>query len=861
MGVSNMQACHNSRDVAYRLPYGAVQQGESVALSIDLWDAQGAIVRLRTWTAESGERIYPMDAVVELHGAVRHKVELAFDGAGIVWYHFIIQMADGRVLRYGACDGKTGGEGRLYDWEPPSFQLTVCDPNGIAPSRDEDDLRRSQSMLGPVADFLLGRISAPELAEMIEALRENYPDETFRHALAFLEGMDDDRLLGLFSGLPESELTLNDGGPLVLDDHHAGIAKGRLWCASLLQMLSPAGTRQTESCPVVHTDRDCQAIFDNARDLRETLPLFMDGTFSCFAANEDVLGFWRRGADGTSACVLVNGSLQNAHDVFVPMTGEAVSEVIGGYDVPVCDASELDGRVDAPPKAQRYARVRLSQIGSAVVYFHPTQRLQLPMDAGLGVLAHITSLPVSKNPNAPEASDKADAGRTAPAASEKAEAERDPSGVPDKNPGTLGAPAREFVDWLAQAGARYWQVLPVNPTDEYGSPYAGISAFAGNTRLLERPSAPDTGDAADRDPDAYRRFCTREADWLEPYAAFMAIRQKLAATSDVEPLPWQDWPNAYRSFDPSVIQADPELREHAERCRRAQFEFEQQWDDLRRYANARGVLIVGDMPIYVSADSADVWANPELFQLEPDGRPAAVAGCPPDAFAEEGQLWGNPVYNWDALRESGYDWWLRRLQRAFRLYDFVRLDHFIGFSRYYRIPKGKPATEGNYCPGPGADLFRTAYEQFGPLPVIAEDLGSITPAVRALAAACGFPGMDVVQFADGNDPLSGWRPRPAKVAYTGTHDNQTLVGYVRKRYPDLDCQAAVDRLMRDVVTCEAPVAVLPLQDLMGLDDDARMNTPGTSQGNWTWQADRQALRQTGATLHALVDMRNASLEA
>ena len=843
-----MWACHNSRDAAYRSPYGAVRLGTSVTLAIDLWDAPGAIVRLRTWVAGTGERVYPMEASDGPNGAARYKAALAPADAGIVWYHFIIELTDGRVVRYGAVDDKTGGEGCLREWEPPSFQLTVYDPKAAFPSRDEQDRRNSESLIGPVSDFLLGRLPASALVETIEALRENYSDAVFRNALAYLDGLSDNQLIALFSGLSDSELTVDEDGAPVLDDHHAGMAKGRLWCASLLQTLSPSslGSNDSSAGAPSHTDRDCEAILTNARDLRNALSPCVDGSFTCFAANDDVLGIVRRAANGTCVYILVNGSPQYTHDVLVPMECEMVSDVIGGYEVAVRNADELGERIEGLPWAQRYAQVRLYPIGSAVLYFHPVLRLQRPMEPGLGVLAHITSLP-----------------------------------TPNGKPGTLGEPARAFVDWLAQAGVRYWQVLPINPTDEHGSPYAGISAFAGNTYLLEDASmhegtAPGVRDAAVGDPVGYHAFCEREADWLQPYAAFMAIRQKLAAQpgtrvsnnaskdpskdaseGDAAPLPWQDWPEPYRRFSPADLQKDLELRAYADQWACAQFSFQQQWDELHRYANERGVYLVGDMPIYVSADSVDVWADPELFQLGPDSRPAAVAGCPPDAFAVEGQYWGNPLYNWDAVRESGYDWWLRRLKRAFELYDVVRLDHFIGCSRYYSIPRGRKATEGAYHPGPGIDLFRAAYDAFGPLPVIAEDLGSITPAVRALAAGCGFPGMDIVQFVDGNDPLSGYRPRPEKVVYTGTHDNQTLVGYVQNRYPNLNADEAAQTLMEMAVTSAAPVVVLPLQDLMGLDDDARMNTPATSTGNWSWHADERDMPKALLTLQRLVEIKNA----
>lgn len=438
-------------------------------------------------------------------------------------------------------------------------------------------------------------------------------------------------------------------------------------------------------------------------------------------------------------------------------------------------------------------------------------KLGCELQPGLGVLAHVTSLPAI------------------------------PLDSAESSAGTLGAPARAFIDWLAGAGVRYWQVLPLNPVDKHGSPYAGLSAFAGNEHLLDC-----SGSFADDDGAAFGAFCKREATWLEPYAAFTALRRRFG-----EGISWQDWPSGFRTYAPEVIAHDAELTAAAEQCRRGQFAFDCQWAATRAYANERGVQIIGDIPLYVGADSADVWAHPELFDLDADGRPAVVAGCPPDAFAADGQIWENPVYNWDACKAEGYAWWLCRLQRAFDLYDFARLDHFIGFAHYYCIPVGQHASAGEYRPGPGLEFFRTARETLGSLPLIAEDLGSLTPEACELVAACGFPGMNVVQFADG-DPLCGWQPQPGKVAYTGTHDNRTLVGWCAQRYPWRDARETADALMRTAAASSAQVCIVPLQDILGLGDEARMNTPGIADGNWAWRADRHQVAQAHARLQALV---------
>lgn len=814
-----MKVFHDSRNIDYRTPCGVVAPGETVTLRLDIGDAGHAKATLRTWVDGVGESLHEMhrsttpDADADVGAeSERFEVKITPEGEGVVWYHFIITDEAGDTKRYGTFDGKFGGEGQLRDWEPPSFQLTVSPAAAPINEQQLDDPTFADALVG----FLRNERTAYELVETIAMLRENRRPETFARIFDPLETMDRMRLFLRLSGVDEPADADAESEKPRLDDRHAGLAKGRLWCTSLIQALLPelpASYDGDEDAaePWGTVDFDCKTIVENALDLRRALPLFENGSFECDSANADVFALWRRDPDGQAAVLLINASIQNAHDVLVPLENEMASEIISGYGLPIVEAADAGEMPAIGGKAQRYARVHLYQLGSAVVYLHPSLRLQEPPTPGIGVLAHITSLPAD-------------------------------------GPGSLGAPARSFVDWLADNGVRYWQILPVNPTDQHGSPYAGISAFAGNARLLGT-SGQAASDLALRHPDEYREFCERESDWLEPYACFMATRQKRR-----KGVAWQDWPKKYRHFDPASVEGDKVLQPLAEQCRREQFAFDRQWHELRTYANDRGVEIVGDMPIYVSADSSDVWANPEIFQLDSEGRPLVVAGCPPDQFAVDGQIWGNPVYDWDVLKAAGYDWWLRRLKRAFDLYDIVRLDHFIGFCRYFSIPADGKATEGSYRPGPGIDLFRAAYDTYGPLPIIAEDLGSITPAVRALVAACGFPGMDIAQFVDGNDPLSGYTPRPEKIAYTGTHDNQTLVGYCAERYPDENACEAANRIMDSVAACTADVRVFPLQDVMGLDDDARMNVPGTVEGNWIWQASQVDVERAAQRMQHLVQI-------
>ena len=664
--------------------------------------------------------------------------------------------------------------------------------------------------------FVRNQIGAPEMAARLEQLRENYPRDAFFSCLNLLGSHDRERLFTMLGDAPDPDtLSEEECAAFRLDEGHASLAMSRLWLTVLLQMTLPGvpcvyygdergmeGFRDPYNRAAFPWDggrMDCATVFRNAIAVRKALPVLTAGDFEPFADGEDVFGLWRRGEDGECVCVLANASLHDAHTVRVPMAGEAVSDVVSGA---------------APAVVDGCAEAFLWPLGTAVLHFHKQRRLQEPLEPGMGVLCHVTSLPN------------------------------------EGEPGTLGAPARRFVDWLAECGQTYWQVLPVNPADGYGSPYAGLAAFAGNTCLLEKDPEDVLTELkdADDDPD-YQAFLEKNKYWLTPYATFRAIKDLLGEG------PWQEWPDAYARFSPGLARR-VELADGVDRHRKLQYEFQREWDELRAYANVRGIKIVGDMPMYVSGDSADVWAERDIFELDERGYAQVQAGCPGDGFDPEGQLWGNPTYRWDVLAARGYDWWLARLERAVETYDYVRLDHFIGFSSYYKIAKGKPAREGSFSFGPGLDLFRAAYQNLGPLPFIAEDLGVITPAVRALIAETGIPGMDIVQFSDG-DVREGYEPKPGTVTFTGTHDNQTLLGFCQSRFGLEGDEAAqmADRIAASVLGSKNDVAIMPLQDVLGLDDAARMNVPGVAEGNWSWQA---AWEDVAAATGRLTQMAQAS---
>lgn len=456
--------------------------------------------------------------------------------------------------------------------------------------------------------------------------------------------------------------------------------------------------------------------------------------------------------------------------------------------------------------------------------------------------------------------------------------------------GDLGPEAYRWVNFLKQSGCGLWQVLPLSPTGYGDSPYQSFSAFAGNpylispAMLLEEDllTAADLSDRPDFPVDrvdygpviqwkltllnrAFSRFqkgvfaqmktelatfMQQEASWLDDFALFMAIKESRSMMS------WESWPIPLRTREENALRDfKTQNPEAIERIIFFQFLFFRQWEKLRKYTNAQGIQIIGDIPIFVAYDSADAWANPHLFYMTPEGQPTFVAGVPPDYFSKTGQLWGNPIYKWDVHKDSGYAWWIKRLRATLRMYDIVRLDHFRGFAGYWEIPAGSLTAEtGKWAPGPGISLFETLRGALKDLPIIAEDLGEITPDVIELRDALGLPGMKVMQFAFQNDPHDPFLPHnyPRQcVAYTGTHDNDTTVGWYKtaldkekdlaRRYLARSGDDIAWDFIRAVWSSVANFAIAPMQDILSLGNEGRMNLPGQLGGNWSWRVDTEAL--------------------
>jgi 4-alpha-glucanotransferase len=473
---------------------------------------------------------------------------------------------------------------------------------------------------------------------------------------------------------------------------------------------------------------------------------------------------------------------------------------------------------------------------------------------GSGILLHITSLP-------------------------------SPFGIGDLGPG-----AYQFVDFLVETKQSYWQILPLNPTSSVlgNSPYNSPSAFAGNPLLISPELLVERGFLSEselvtnslfrservdyenvtnykedilriayennknqlRTDNAFKRFCEDSSSWLEDYALFVSLKESF------KNVVWREWPEEIRD------RSDGPLREYRERLedrismeRFYQYLFFDQWSSLKEYCNVRKISVIGDVPIYVTFDSSDVWTNPEIFKLDGQKRPEFVAGVPPDYFSETGQLWGNPVYNWDYLRETRYSWWIKRLEHNIKLTDIIRLDHFRGFVSYWEVPAGEEtAINGRWVEVPVVDYFRSLFKRFPNLPVIAEDLGIITPDVREVMNYFDFPGMKLLIFAFGDDfPNGAYLPHNYLgncVVYTGTHDNNTVKGWFRTEASPQDKKRLFSYIGREVeeedihwelirlaMSSVANTVIIPMQDILGLGEESKMNLPATSNGNWQWRLD------------------------
>ena len=453
--------------------------------------------------------------------------------------------------------------------------------------------------------------------------------------------------------------------------------------------------------------------------------------------------------------------------------------------------------------------------------------------------------------------------------------------------GDLGPKAVEFVDFLAASKQKYWQILPLNPTDLAfdNSPYHSFSAFAFNPLLISPELMIEDGLVGPKQlqslpnfpldrvdyrralllkknifcsaydgfkkglhKEGFEKFCSENASWLDDYSLFIALKSQFRTKS------WNEWPSEIKDRQPEAIKTiKAQLQDEIQREKFLQHVFDKQWKRLKKYCHQKGIRIIGDIPIYVVYDSVDLWTQPELFKLDSNRRPYVVAGGPPDYFSETGQLWGNPLYRWNVMKERKFDWWIMRLERNLQLFDWIRIDHFRGFVGYWEVPAGDAtAINGRWVQAPALDLFNEVKQRFPSLPIIAEDLGTITPDVNEIMEHFAFPGMKILLFAFGEDnPEHPYLPHTYEkncLVYTGTHDNNTVKGWFKSEATPEDRKRLFRYLGKTVSEKEihwefielgmmslANTFIVPMQDVLGLEEDARMNRPATTRGNWRWR--------------------------
>ncbi|MGN0145451.1 MAG: 4-alpha-glucanotransferase [Clostridium sp.] len=449
--------------------------------------------------------------------------------------------------------------------------------------------------------------------------------------------------------------------------------------------------------------------------------------------------------------------------------------------------------------------------------------------------------------------------------------------------GTFGKSAYEFCDFLEKAGQRYWQILPLGPTSYGDSPYQSFSAFAGNPYFIDLDMLEEDGMLKKEDYESinfgdnpevvdyglmfseknkvlrkafenfnidedFKKFVAEESEWLNDYSLFMALKYKLDFT------PWNSWDEEIKSRDIEVLNKyRDELKDEINYWNFVQYEFFKQWRKLKKYANEKNIRIIGDIPIYLAQDSADVWSNPKIFLLDEDTfEPLQVSGCPPDAFSETGQLWGNPIYDWDYLEKTNYKWWIDRIEASLKLYDILRIDHFRGFEAYWSIPYGeKTAENGKWVKGPGIKLFDAIKNKLGMIDIIAEDLGYLTEETLEFKKQTGFPGMKIIQFAFGGNSRNPYLPHNYErncVAYTGTHDNDTLRGWIEVTGSKEEVEKTIEYfnltkeegynwgIIRGIWSSVADTSIGVMQDFLNLGNEARINMPSTLANNWSWRA-------------------------
>ncbi len=741
---------------------------------------------------------------------------------------FLFNEKDG-IIPYWMNKGVKGFRLDVADELPDSFieQLTStvkrCDAEGVVIGEVWEDAsykesydRRREYLLGRELDstmnypfrsvmvgFALGEISATRLTNAVMSLKENYPKEIFYSLMNLLGSHDTERLITLL-GISNIPHTAQQKEFCKLTCEEYDLGKKRLKMLATMQFASigvpsiyygdEAGVQgwsdpyNRGTYPWGNEDTEILSHYQTISYLRNLYPVLKDGEYLPYKIDDDdIYAFWRH-KEGCDYAVFAISNRSTSNKT-INLNVHELFEIYRFYAIDLFTSQKheiVNGKltIDIQPLSATLICVNFSSMKS------------ITMKNGAGILCHLSSLP------------------------------HDEDG--------LYASAQKFIDYLASAGQSYWQVLPLNPVDFMGSPYATSSVFAGNDKLLYGKDLELLEYTKEFD-----KYCKKESFWLDDYALFASISDKY------EGKPWQVWED-YEKDRTNLTKIKKEHKDAIKEHKVRQFAFWKTWENICQYAKSKNIEIIGDLPIYVSDNSTDCWAARNLFELNEKGYPALSAGVPPDFFSEEGQGWGNPLYNFDEMKKDGYNWWKLRLKYSVEKYDYVRLDHFRAFAGYYAIPEGNSAKNGFWKAGVGKEFFRIMEKELGDLPIIAEDLGILDSSVYDLMRYTGFPGMNIYHFHKQEMENMPECIQNNRIFYSATHDNQTTVSWCQANGYDGTAQEMVDEVVESIYKSKSKVAIIPIQDVLYLDDNSRMNTPGVASGNWTFKISAQDLKEQDA---------------
>lgn len=674
---------------------------------------------------------------------------------------------------------------------------------------DELDGTMNYPLRDILLDYINYTIGSDYAAERLMSLSENYPRDNFYGALNIIGSHDRERIITAMAAE---------------EDYRSAVSKVRI--LSALQYSLPGvpciyygdeaglmGGRDPENrsgFPWKYENLDLGYHYRMLGLLYDEHPVLKDGDFSMISGREgisgDIFAFTRYYAEGPAGgeadekiLVIANRSYGPAE---VDLSGQ--DDLKAGYALELLRTTEIKLDEEGSPGV-----IRMDPLSVKIICLMKERPAAEELGRKAGVICHISTL-----------------GR-----------------------GVLGSPAKKFADYIASAGMKIWQVLPLNPTGLGGSPYSSYAAFAGYPEMINRDELPDHS--------GYTEFCKENKEWLCEYAVYTVLKEINGGKA------WFEWPHDHRFADPEVMieELGKDYGDRIEELVRDQYYFYVQWNDLREYAHGLGISMMGDLPMYMASDSADVWGCKEVFGLDEDGRKKVHAGVPPDAFSEDGQDWGNPLYDWEKMRELGYDWWLRRLRQCAQRFDILRIDHFRGFSEYYAIPEGGKPVNGVWQHSAGLNFFRAVHrmldEEGLDMKLLAEDLGFLDDGVKNLLALTGLPGMNIWQFSA--DEMMEMDPETAsgRAFYTGTHDNNTLIGFILdgdEADPEEDGAAAEKRraeaetealdVIRKIYESPAELAMVQLQDMFMLGSETRINVPGTTENNWSWRTPADSVEES-----------------